>query len=92
MKVAIVGAGAIGGFIGTRLALAGQCQLSAYARGTTLAALQQHGWRLQMGEQALQAPARASDQASELGVQDVLIIAVKGQSLASTTPSKASPV
>jgi len=83
MKVAIVGAGAIGGFIGTRLALAGQCQLSAYARGTTLAALQQHGWRLQMGEQTLQAPARASDQASELGVQDVLIIAVKGQSLAS---------
>lgn len=83
MKVAIVGAGAIGGFIGTRLALAGQCQLSAYARGATLAALQQHGWRLQMGGQTLQAPAHASDQASELGVQDVLIIAVKGQSLAS---------
>ncbi|MYM39741.1 2-dehydropantoate 2-reductase [Duganella qianjiadongensis] len=82
MKVAIVGAGAIGGFIGTRLARAGQCQLSAYARGATLAALHQHGWRLQMGDELLQAPCHASDDASKLGVQDVLIIAVKGQSLA----------
>ncbi|MYN45855.1 2-dehydropantoate 2-reductase [Pseudoduganella sp. FT93W] len=82
MKVAIVGAGAIGGFIGTRLALAGQCQLSAYARGATLAALRSHGWRLQMGEQLLQAPCHASDDAAALGVQDVVIIAVKGQALA----------
>ena len=34
-KVCIVGAGAIGGFIGTRLAAAGQCQVSALARGAT---------------------------------------------------------
>ncbi|MFC0170280.1 2-dehydropantoate 2-reductase [Pseudoduganella danionis] len=83
MKVAIVGAGAIGGFIGTRLALAGQCQPSAYARGATLAALRDHGWRMQMGEQLLQAPCHASDDAAALGVQDVVIIAVKGQALAS---------
>lgn len=82
MKVAIVGAGAIGGFIGTRLAQAGQCQLSAFARGATLAALREHGWRLQMGEQLLQAPCHASDEAAALGVQDVVIIAVKGQALA----------
>ncbi|WP_374360135.1 2-dehydropantoate 2-reductase [Pseudoduganella danionis] len=83
MKVAIVGAGAIGGFIGTRLAQAGQCQLSAYARGATLAALRDHGWRMQMREQLLQAPCHASDDAAALGVQDVLIIAVKAQALAS---------
>lgn len=83
MKVAIVGAGAIGGFIGTRLALAGQCQLSAYARGATLTSLRSQGWRLQMGQQLLQAPCHASDQAAELGVQDLLIIAVKGPALAS---------
>lgn len=82
MKVAIVGAGAIGGFIGTRLAQAGQCQLSTFARGATLAALRHHGWRLQMGEQLLQAPCHASDDARALGVQDVVIIAVKGQALA----------
>lgn len=82
MKVAIVGTGAIGGFIGTRLAQAGQCQLSALARGATLAALREHGWRLQMGEQLLQAPCHASDDAAALGVQDLVIIAVKGQALA----------
>eukprot|EP01030_Chromulinospumella_sphaerica_P018484 gene18484-18350_t len=82
MKVAIVGAGAIGGFIGTRLAQAGRCQLSALARGATLAALREHGWRLQMGEQLLQAPCHASDDAAALGVQDLVIIAVKGQALA----------
>ena len=36
MKVCIYGVGAIGGFIGTRLAAAGSCQVSAVARGATL--------------------------------------------------------
>jgi len=39
MKICIVGAGAIGGFIGTRLALTGAHEVSALARGATLAAL-----------------------------------------------------
>jgi len=82
MKVCIVGAGAIGGFIGARLAAAQACDLSAYARGDTLAALRQHGWRLQQADTLIQAPARASDNAAELGAQDVVIIAVKGQALA----------
>ena len=38
-KVCVYGVGAIGGFIGTRLALAGECDVSAVARGATLAAL-----------------------------------------------------
>jgi 2-dehydropantoate 2-reductase len=82
MKVCIVGAGAIGGFIGTRLALAGNCALTAYARGATLQALRSHGWRLEMREQLLQKPARSSDNAAELGMQDLVIIAVKAQGLA----------
>ena len=45
MKVCIVGAGAIGGWMGARLAAAGVA-VSAVARGDTLAALQRHGWRL----------------------------------------------
>ena len=46
MKVCIAGAGAIGAFIGTRLALAGESQVSVLARGDTLAAIRQHGLRL----------------------------------------------
>ena len=79
--VAIVGAGAIGGLIGARLARAGHAKVSALARGETLAALQRHGWRLQTSEGLVQAPTRASANAVELGRQDVVIIAVKGPAL-----------
>jgi 2-dehydropantoate 2-reductase len=81
MKVCIVGAGAIGGFIGTRLALAGRAQVSAIARGATLAALREHGWRLQQGAELVRSPARAVERASELGVQDLVVIAVKSPAL-----------
>ena len=81
MKVCIIGAGAIGGFIGTRLAAAGRADVSAVARGATLAALRQYGWRLQIGDRLVQAPACASDQPGELGVQDLVVIAVKGPAL-----------
>ncbi len=86
MKVCIVGAGAIGGFIGTRLAVAGEAQISAIARGATLQALKRYGWRLDTvdasgASQQLRAPALASDTASELGVQDLVVIAVKGPAL-----------
>ena len=60
MKVCIVGAGAIGGFIGARLAAAGGAQVSALARGATLAALRTHGWRLQQGGALIRAAATAS--------------------------------
>ncbi len=81
MKVCIIGAGAIGGFIGTRLAAAGRAQVSALARGVTLQALREHGWRLQQGGALIQAPAQASDDAAVLGVQDLVIVAVKGPAL-----------
>lgn len=81
MKVCIVGAGAIGGFIGTRLALASQCELTALARGATLQALRQSGWRMQTAQGLVQAPAQASDSAFTLGPQDLVIIAVKGPAL-----------
>lgn len=81
MKVCIVGAGAIGGFIGTRLAAAGKAQVSAIARGPTLQALRTHGWRMRQGDNLIQAPAIAADDARELGVMDLVIIAVKGPAL-----------
>ena len=81
MKVCIVGAGAIGGFIGTRLAAAAACDLSVLARRAALVSLQENGWRLRQGDVLTTAPARASDDASQLGRQDVVIVAVKGQGL-----------
>ena len=81
MKVCIVGAGAIGGYIGTRLAVAKRADVSALARGATLRALREHGWRLNMAGQSIQVPARVGEQASNLGVQDLVIIAVKAPAL-----------
>ena len=86
MKVCIVGAGAIGGFIGARLARAGRAQVSALARGATLDALRAQGWRLRQGGELLQAPAIASADAAELGRQDLLVIALKGQALPEVAP------
>jgi 2-dehydropantoate 2-reductase len=47
-NVTIYGAGAIGGWLGAKLALAG-CAVSVVARGETLAAVQAQGLRLQTG-------------------------------------------
>lgn len=91
MKICIVGAGAIGGFIGTKLAKTGAHEVSALARGDTLAALQQYGWRLNTDAGLVQAPLHmASSDATELGEQDLIIIAVKSQSLGQVAPVLAS--
>src|SRR5688572_13952903 len=84
MKVCIVGAGAIGGFIGTRLAAAGRAQVSALARGATLQSLRMHGWQLATAGGLVRAPvAQASDQGTALGEQDLVVIAVKAPAMAS---------
>jgi 2-dehydropantoate 2-reductase len=79
MRVCVLGAGAIGGFIGTRLAAAG-VPTSALARGATLAALQAHGWRAETGGELITAPVRAAADPAELGPQDLVVLAVKAQS------------
>ncbi|HSW05202.1 2-dehydropantoate 2-reductase [Aquabacterium sp.] len=84
MKVCIVGAGAIGGLIGAKLALAGGAQVSVLARGQTLAAVREHGLRIaedDAGARWRSAPVRASDDAAALGAQDLIIIAVKAPAL-----------
>ena len=80
LKICIVGAGAIGGWLGARLALAGHT-VSVLARGATLAALRAQGLRLQTNGQTQTVPVQASEQAAVLGVQDLVIIAVKAPSL-----------
>ena len=81
MKICIYGAGAIGGWIGARLAAIGE-PVSVVARGATLAALQTHGLRLQHAEGLLQVPVQAADNAAALGVQDLVVVAVKAPALA----------
>jgi 2-dehydropantoate 2-reductase len=80
MKIAVYGFGAIGGLIGARLAGAG-CEVSAVARGATLDALRRYGARVQSQEQTLTVPLRAEQDPAALGVQDVVIIAVKATAL-----------
>jgi 2-dehydropantoate 2-reductase len=81
MRVCIIGAGAIGGFIGVRLRRAG-ADVSVIARGVTAEAIRARGWRLQTDAGILTATVRVATDAAELAPQDLVIIAVKGPSLA----------
>jgi 2-dehydropantoate 2-reductase len=88
LKICVVGAGAIGGFLGTRLALDAGNAVTALARRATLVALRDHGWRLHQDGELLHAPAAApADDARELGPQDLVIIAVKSQALPALAPA-----
>src|SRR5581483_11143987 len=86
MRICVLGAGAIGGFIGARLAASG-VQTTALARGATLEALRAHGWRVEDGADLLTAPVLAGDDAAELGPQDVVVLTVKAHSLAAAAPA-----
>jgi 2-dehydropantoate 2-reductase len=81
MKVCIYGAGAIGGWIGTHLAQHG-CSLSAVARGATFEALQQNGLVLLQGDQEIHTSLIARENPADLGVQDLVIVAVKAPAMA----------
>ncbi len=81
MKVCIYGAGAIGGWIGARLARQG-AQVSAVARGATLAALQEKGLRLELQGEHIAVPVQVSEHASDLGPQDLVVVAVKAPAMA----------
>jgi 2-dehydropantoate 2-reductase len=81
MKVCIYGAGAIGGWLGVKLARAG-CEVSVVARGDTLATLRTNGLRLRENGETASAAVRASEQAAELGIQDLVIVAVKAPAMA----------
>ena len=85
MRIGIVGAGAIGGWIGVSLAAQGH-EVSALARGETLAALRSGPWRLTRADRTLEASVRASDNATDLGVQDVVLIALKAPALPQVAP------
>jgi len=78
MKIAIVGVGAIGGYVGTRLALAGE-DVTFIARGANLDALRTRGIRLQSAAGAEESLPKvvATDDYSGAGAQDIIILAMK---------------
>lgn len=80
-NICIYGAGAIGGWLGARLAAIGG-DLSVVARGATLEALRTQGLRLRAGDSESVHAVQASDDPTALGVQDLVIVAVKAPGLA----------
>lgn len=81
-KIAIVGAGAIGGWMGVHLARVG-AQVSVLARGDTFQALQKNGLQMHQGGELHTVVVNASNDAATLGVQDLVVISVKAPALAS---------
>lgn len=80
MKVCIFGAGAIGGYMGVKLAKAG-ADVSLVARGPHLAAMQDKGLTLIEEGETTTVPVTASDDPAALGVQDYLIVTLKAHSV-----------
>jgi 2-dehydropantoate 2-reductase len=83
MKIAIVGVGAIGGYVGIRLALAGE-DVTLLARGANLKALQTQGLRLQRtdGTEERAPHIKATADYGAAGQQDLIILAMKAHQVA----------
>ncbi|CAG0981188.1 2-dehydropantoate 2-reductase [Burkholderiales bacterium] len=82
MRIAIVGAGAIGGFVGARLALAGE-DVTFMVRGANLDAIRANGIRLvlQDGTEHVARNVVATNDYDSAGPQDVVILATKAHQL-----------
>jgi 2-dehydropantoate 2-reductase len=77
MRIAVVGAGGVGGYFGARLVAAGE-DVAFVARGAQLAALRTTGLRIEsaVGDLTL-GPQRATDQPAEIGPVDAVLVATK---------------
>ena len=78
MKIAIIGAGAIGGYVGVKLALSGE-DVTFIVRGANLEAIKKNGMKLVMedGTEHVAKNVRATNDYNEAGPQDVVILALK---------------
>ena len=83
MKIAIIGAGAIGGYVGVKLALAGE-DLTFIVRGANLEAIRERGMRLLLedGREEVARTVRATDDYADAGPQDLVILATKAHQVA----------
>jgi 2-dehydropantoate 2-reductase len=91
MRICIVGAGAIGGLLGARLALADH-DVSVFARGENLDAIRSNGLRLiePDGSESVAKDLRASADLADLGVQDVIVLALKAHQIRDVAEQLAS--
>jgi 2-dehydropantoate 2-reductase len=83
VRIAIVGAGAIGGYLGGWLAAAGE-DVTFIARGANLEAIRRDGMRV-MGEDGTEVVARgvaACERMIDAGAQDVVLLTVKAHQVA----------
>ena len=78
MKIAIIGAGAIGGYVGAKLALAGE-EVTFIVRGANLKAIQARGIKLidNDGTEHVAPDVKATDNYAQAGVQELVILALK---------------
>jgi 2-dehydropantoate 2-reductase len=86
MNISVVGAGAIGGWIAAKLALAGS-EVSLVARGETLREIDAEGLRLTESGYLHCVAVAAVDNAAALGRQDLVVIAVKAPALPQLAPT-----
>ncbi len=93
MKFCIVGAGAIGGLLGTRLALAGE-DVTFIARRANLAAINAHGFRLigDDGAESVATTVRAVEQMADAGEPDAVLLTVKAHQVRELLPDLATLV
>src|SRR4030095_1656723 len=82
MRVCVIGAGAIGGFVGARFALAGH-DVSLVARGPHLRAIRDRGLSLieADGRERTVKVAHATDDVATLEQQDLVIVALKAHQI-----------
>ena len=85
MKFLIAGAGAIGAYMGARLAQAG-FDVTLFARGPHLKAMQEHGVRVRSVEGDFQTQPRIVGSLDEAGQADVVFLGVKAHSLTQLAP------
>jgi 2-dehydropantoate 2-reductase len=83
MKICVYGVGAIGGHLLGRLAAKGDADVSAIARGDTLAALRAKGIRVETPRGEIAGRVQASDDPAKIGKQDAVVVAVKAPALPS---------
>ena len=86
MRIVIVGAGAIGGYIGARLARAG-ADVVLHARGPHLQAMRERGLRILSAEGDFDVKPQASGDLAEIGACDVVFLGVKAHSLTALAPA-----
>jgi 2-dehydropantoate 2-reductase len=85
MKIAIFGAGAIGGYLAVKLHQAG-ADVSVIARGPHLAAMRERGLTLRSEGQSATVHLSATDKAQDAGRQDYVIVTLKAAGLNSAAP------